>query len=99
MKNQISRFEESSSNITKNIFQLVEILKAIESNLITNGRRAASLETEVKKLEEFEIDSSLVDIRNTIINIFNNEKSWQSDLEETFISSFELDMENNDCII
>ena len=82
----------------KNIYKLDEILKVIESNLTSNGRRTASLEAEVKKLEELEIDSSLLDIRNTIINLFNNEKSWQSNLEETFISSFELDMENTDCI-
>lgn len=98
MKTQISGFEESGSNMIKNISKLDEILKVIESNLTSNGRRTASLEAEVKKLEELEIDSSLLDIRNTIINLFNNEKSWQSNLEETFISSFELDMENTDCI-
>ncbi|RNA12865.1 forkhead-associated domain-containing 1-like isoform X1 [Brachionus plicatilis] len=78
LKTQLSNNEESSSSLMKNLGDLDTILKQIESNLVTNGRRGATLEAEVKKLDELELHPSLLELKHSILSLYNNEKGWQT---------------------
>ncbi|CAF0756552.1 unnamed protein product [Brachionus calyciflorus] len=92
----LSEAEQTNSSITKSISDFESFLKEVESSLFRNGRRSTSLEAQIKNLTELEIHSELLSLKTEIIQIYSNEKNSQDDLEQTFKTSFNLDLNNTD---
>lgn len=90
--------DKCNSDVLKSLSEFIVNLKSIEAESVLNGRRTGLVAAIIEKLNNLELHSELSELKNSIIEIYKNEKNWQNDTEETFKSSFELDLENTDCI-